>query len=87
MTAHARRIIIDDWESSKASVDPAEESWLDKPVSSWPDGTLFPVNGRGVYANTLMNNNEAKVSLALAIVALTNFLYYRSHLPPTPMEH
>ncbi len=56
----AKRIKIDLLDSTKTVVDSPAESWLDRPVSEWPEGVIFPVN-RGIYARTMMVMGEAKV--------------------------
>ena len=70
MAARAKTIAIDDWEGVKPKVDPADDSWLDKPVAVWPEGVLFSV-GKGVYARTMMHMNEAKVNEVFWLVFMS----------------
>ena len=64
-------LIIDEWELSKLSVDKIEDSWLEKQVPTWPEGLLIPT-AKAIYARTLMNNNEAKVSV---LIFLSTFIF------------
>ena len=55
-----KRIKLDKYDTSLV----VDDSWLDKPVSEWPEGVLFRVN-HGIYARTMMNDGEAKVSCSV----------------------
>ena len=61
MAARAKRIKVDLLDSTRMIVDQSGDSWLDKPVSEWLEGVIFPVN-RGIYAKTMMVMGEAKVA-------------------------